>query len=214
MVKDGSDQGIAVGTFTAHRSPLGLVFDTDMALTDVYRGDGFCLSWTEGSVDSDTVTGPFFDASEDLLHLELISTEDNYSVRVTRIVEGFDNPVAAVLTGATLYVLESAGAHDLWEITLPSATSVGEAQTGRSFGVFPNPAADRATIVVDVPTPAAASLVLRDVLGRDVPVLRDKPMSAGSHSVEVDISTLAEGLYYYTLTADGRIQVGTIAVVR
>ena len=65
-----SDLGVSIGTFTAHRSPLGgLVFDSGNILHPDYRGDGFMLSWTEG-LDScgctstpDTSIGPFLDPS-------------------------------------------------------------------------------------------------------------------------------------------------------
>ncbi len=46
-VKDASAQGVAFSSFTAHRSPLGLVFDRAGVLAPAYRGDGFMLSWTQ-----------------------------------------------------------------------------------------------------------------------------------------------------------------------
>ena len=36
-IKDASEEGVRFGTFTAHRSPLGLVFDVDHALAEPFQ---------------------------------------------------------------------------------------------------------------------------------------------------------------------------------
>ena len=120
-IKDASDEGVRFGTFTAHRSPLGLVFDVDHALAEPFRGDGFTLSWTPGDPNGDSVNGPFYDPSQDLLHLDLTKVGDAYQARVTRLVGGFSNPVDAEIIGHRLYVLEWGGQRGLWEIVLPPA---------------------------------------------------------------------------------------------
>jgi len=120
-IKDASDEGVRFGTFTAHRSPLGLVFDMDHALAEPFRGDGFTLSWTPGDPNGDSVNGPFNDPSEDLLHLDLTKVGDQYEARVTRLVGGFSNPIDAEIIGHRLYVIEWGGKRGLWEITLPPA---------------------------------------------------------------------------------------------
>jgi hypothetical protein len=57
------------------------------------------------------------------MHLDLRYDEksDNYFVRSTRIVEGFDGPTDAVLIGNDVYVIENSNedAH-IWKITLPA----------------------------------------------------------------------------------------------
>ena len=118
-IKDASDEGVRFGTFTAHRSPLGLVFDIDQALAEPLRGDGFVLSWTPGDPNGDSINGPFNDPSQDLLHLDLEKVGDQYQARVTRLVGGFSNPIDAEIIGHRLYVIEWGGERGLWEITLP-----------------------------------------------------------------------------------------------
>ncbi len=120
-IKDASEESVRFGTFTAHRSPLGLVFDVDHALAEPFQGDGFTLSWTRGDPDGDSVNGPFNDPSQDLLHLDLAKVADNYEARVTRIVGGFSNPIDAEIIGQRLYVIEWSGQRGLWEIVLPPA---------------------------------------------------------------------------------------------
>ncbi len=138
-IKDASEEGVRFGTFTAHRSPLGLVFDADNALADPFRGDGFTLSWTRGDPDGDSVNGPFNDPSQDLLHLDLAKVGDNYEARVTRIVGGFSNPIDAEIIGNRLYVIEWSGKRGLWEIVLPPAeefppASLADAQVFSDLG--------------------------------------------------------------------------------
>ena len=138
-IKDASEEGVRFGTFTAHRSPLGLVFDVDNALAEPFRGDGFTLSWTRGDPDGDSVNGPFNDPSQDLLHLDLAKVNDNYEARVTRIVGGFSNPIDAEIIGHRLYVIEWSGKRGLWEIVLPPAeefppASLADAQVFSDLG--------------------------------------------------------------------------------
>lgn len=118
-VGDASNNQVPFSTFTAHRSPLGLVFDRDLALVPQYRGDGFILSWTRGDPAGDQIAGPFKDASEDLLHLDLTKNGSIYTTRVTKIVGGFDHPLDAELIGNTIYVLEYGGEQSIWRVTMP-----------------------------------------------------------------------------------------------
>ena len=138
-IKDASEEGMRFGTFTAHRSPLGLMFDVDHALAGPFRGDGFTLSWTRGDPDGDSVNGPFNDPSQDLLHLDLAKVNDNYEAHVTRIVGGFSNPIDAEIIGNRLYVIEWSGKRGLWEIVLPPAeefppASLADAQVFSDLG--------------------------------------------------------------------------------
>ncbi len=128
-IRDASDRGETLRTFTAHRSPLGLVFDVDGALGGEYTGDGFVLAWTAGDPEGDPASGPFEDPSQDLLHLELTKTadRDDYETTATRIAGGFSNPIDAVLVGNVLYVLEFGefGEGGIWEVTFPASRLPG-----------------------------------------------------------------------------------------
>ncbi len=123
-VKKGDETGRAVATFTAHRSPLGLVFDVDSALAPPYRGDGFMLSWTNGA--RSVLMGRLSDLGEDLMHLTLTYSPefDNYMVQAVRIAEGFNGPVDALLVDNDMYVLEHGGSQaSIWKVTFPESTA-------------------------------------------------------------------------------------------
>jgi glucose/arabinose dehydrogenase len=120
-----SQTGRTLSTFTAHRSPLGLVFDTRNALPGRYRGGAFILGWTAGDATGSSGTGPFRDASQDLLFLELQRSGETYRVRSTSLVCGFRNPIDAEIRGGRLYVLEYGDNGSVFEITLPGAEPTG-----------------------------------------------------------------------------------------
>jgi hypothetical protein len=121
-IHDASDEGISITTFTAHRAPLGLVFDTGGAMAPPYQHHGFMLSFTPGDPNGTNVPGPFFDPSEDMVDLNLTPLGNtNFQARVTRIVGGFADPVDAEIIANRVYVLEYGGNEGLWEITFPPA---------------------------------------------------------------------------------------------
>lgn len=120
VLRDASDRGSSITTFTAHRSPLGLVFDRDRLLAPEFRGDGFILGWNAGDPAGDSVAGPFNDASQDMLHLNIARTSSGYILHATRIVERFNNPIDAEIIGNRIYVLDYGGSQSIWEVTLPN----------------------------------------------------------------------------------------------
>ena len=128
-VHDASDNGIPLSTFSAHRSPLGLVFDNSKVLSHIYKGDGFMLSWTKGydscgcTAIPDTSAGTFVDPSQDLVHLDLSydSTAGNFRLNATRIIGDFEHPVDADIDSNRIFVLENGydGTSGIYEILMP-----------------------------------------------------------------------------------------------
>ena len=213
-IKDASEEGMRFGTFTAHRSPLGLVFDADNALAEPFQGDGFVLSWTEGDPDGDDVAGPFNDPSEDLLHLDLAKVGDNYEARVTRIVGGFSNPIDAEIIDNRLYVIEWSSGRGLWEITLPQAateTAIAEAEgvVPAEFALsqnFPNPFNASTTIAFQLALASQVELAIYSISGQRVRTLIRGSLPAGHHRLQWDgrndrDEPVASGAYLYQLSA-------------
>ena len=214
QVKDASEEGVRFATFTAHRSPLGLVFDTDNALDEPFQGDGFVLSWTEGDPDGDDIAGPFNDPSEDLLHLDLAKVGDNYEARVSRIVGGFSNPIDAEIIGNRIYVIEWGGGRGLWEIVLPQAateTAVAEAEgvVPAEFALaqnFPNPFNASTTIAFQLAFASQVELAVYNISGQRVRTLISGSLPAGHHRLQWDGRNdrgepAASGAYLYQLSA-------------
>ena len=112
---DAYVKGESLSTFTPHRAPLGLVFVTDSELPAQWRSEGdalsaFLLSWGAAG-------GTLSDKGQDLLHIQLTKTGDNYEAITTQIARGFHNPIDAVLIENRLYVLDYGGNGAIWELT-------------------------------------------------------------------------------------------------
>jgi len=121
-IKVASSLGQTVNAFTAHRSPLGLVFDTLGAMAPPFQNHGFVLSWTQGDPNGTNVAGPFKDASQDMLDLNLTKMGNtNYQMTVTRIIGSFSNPIDAEIIGNRIYAIEYGGNQGIWEVTFPPA---------------------------------------------------------------------------------------------
>jgi hypothetical protein len=130
-IKIASKLGQTLSTVTAHRSPLGLVFDTAAAMAPPFRQHGFMLSWTQGDPIGDSVAGPFMDPGQDMVDLDLTSLGTNYQAHVTRIVGGFSNPIDAEILGNRIYVIEYSGNQGIWEISFPPApTTLTSSRSG------------------------------------------------------------------------------------
>ena len=101
-------------TFTAHRSPLGLVF-ADTTLPYDFRPDGATLSAFITSWGS--AGGSLSDIGKDLLHLRLTKKGDQYEMQANQIAKNFKRPIDAVLIRNQLYLLEHDPGGAIWELT-------------------------------------------------------------------------------------------------
>lgn len=122
-IVDGDITGKTVSTFNAHCVPLGLVFDIKNKLAQEFKGDGFVFRYGGGS--DRPGTNLLRKDGKDLLHLEMAYNEaaDNFYMKTTSIVNNFNAPVDAVLSGNIIYVMEHGTANSeggrIWKITLP-----------------------------------------------------------------------------------------------
>jgi hypothetical protein len=103
--------GKTLAGVTAHRSPLGLSFDTTGTLCGDYHNAGFLLSY-----------GAFLnvmgEAGQDLALMQLYKVNGNYEMNLTQLVAGFAAPIDSTLVGNKLYVVEDPNTN-IYEITLP-----------------------------------------------------------------------------------------------
>lgn len=82
---------------------------------------------------------------------------------------------------------------------LEFAESIPEAYALRQN--YPNPFNPSTEVLFDLPEDAMVSLVVYDVLGREVTRLVEEELSAGSHSVRFDAGNLPSGVYLYRMQA-------------
>ena len=203
-IYDASDMGIGIKTFTAHRSPLGLIFDRYSALAAPYTGSGFMLGYSKG-VDSanafypNNLGGPFLDSSEDLVHLQLEydPVADNYRVYSTRIVGGFDGPVDAELAGNRIYVIENGSAAEspgLYEVTMPANL----AKEKRPL-VYPNPASDVLNLRYAPENPILVIEVF-SATGQRITKTEYTTYPGADQEWDLNVSRWKPGIYYCRIT--------------
>jgi glucose/arabinose dehydrogenase len=216
---DASDSGLTIGTLTAHRSPLGLVFDTAGVLAGPYEGGGFVLSWTgEGSALLD----PMGDLGEDLLHLELDYAEDSgYRLSSKRIVAGFSLPIDAVMVGSSIFVIEMSfgGENGLWEVELPRKIGVSSEKpsvmpSAASINVYPNPFSGSVTVSMTLDSPELVTTEVVDMTGRRVRSVDTRLVSPGAHTQHVPMDGLAPGTYLLRVKLGKLISSRVITLIR
>jgi len=122
-IVDGDITGKAVSTFNAHSVPLGLVFDTNNALSNEFSGDGFVFRYGGGS--DRPGTNLLRKSGKDLMHLKMSynAAADNYYMKTTTIVNNFNAPVDAIMVENKIYVMEHGTANSeggrIWKISMP-----------------------------------------------------------------------------------------------
>ena len=198
-IRDASDDGVVFGTFTSHRSPLGLVFDTESALPDPYIGDALALGWT-GS--ESPLLGPFTGEGEDLLHITFVPGSDGPTISTERIASGFLNPIDAELVGTRLYILEFGNGGRVWEagFTRTLATDPAVPVDSPSLSVFPNPVSGSATVRMASPGTARARIGVYAVDGRQ---LGADAFATGGSELTLDMSTQPPGVYFVVVDVPG-----------
>ncbi len=67
---------------------------------------------------------------------------------------------------------------------------------------FPNPFRGATTVVFGLPAAGYARLDVYDLLGRHIQTAADGTFASGEHTVRIDASGLAAGVYLYVLTSD------------
>jgi hypothetical protein len=192
-VLQASQNGTYVSSFTAHRSPLGLVFDADSSLSFPYKGDGFVLSFMPGgdSLGFSPISPwgspcPFVDPSRDLIQmkLEYNASIDNYEMVTRSVVSGFYLPVDAEFIGNNLYVIERGG--DLWKINFPKDPIIPE----NSILIYPNPTESYFKVVFGMDK-ALDYLKVYDLNGKELYY----QTNSLSNSISVDVSQWSCGTY-------------------
>jgi subtilisin family serine protease len=104
---------------------------------------------------------------------------------------------------------------DWMEVTdSPTAKPAEIPSTIALRGNFPNPFNPTTTIRFDLSSPAQVRLNVFDLLGREVSVLVNAPMTAGTHDVRFDGTGLASGVYVIRLQADSEVQTSKMMLLK
>ncbi|MBS1914177.1 MAG: PQQ-dependent sugar dehydrogenase [Bacteroidetes bacterium] len=204
-----------LGTFTAHRSPLGLVFDSAGALPADFNGDAYMLSWTDGTPAANDLLTPFSDPGQDMLQLRMRKNGQSYALASRRIVRGFVQPIDAAIVGDRIYVLEWGGAHNLWEVDFSRAGEVRASQSSECTvsAPYPNPAAGETRMSIGVRQAQHVRVELHTMLGARAALLYEGSVESGAPAwLTLDCTSLPSGVYMVVahgehFTASQRLEV-------
>jgi hypothetical protein len=82
------------------------------------------------------------------------------------------------------------------------------------YGAYPNPFNPSTQIRFTLDAGRQTTLKVYDILGREVAVLVNGTLPAGSHTAAFDASTLTSGVYIVRLTAGGESLTRRISLVK
>jgi glucose/arabinose dehydrogenase len=204
-VRDGSESGQFISSFTPHRSPLGLSFDRNKMLGSDFNGRALAASFTRKGdstgLDKYGSPGTIVDAGQDLLLLNLQPDGNGeYKMNVTTIVNNFNYPVDTYLDGNILYLIEYNDGPDgrLFRVTLPAGPiGVTEMIESKEGTIYPNPGNGLFNLEWNNGS-EDASICVYDILGNCVyrnekPQLSMNPGCAPSFCI--DLRNNAKGVY-------------------
>jgi 5'-nucleotidase len=79
---------------------------------------------------------------------------------------------------------------------------------------YPNPFNPVTAITFTLPKPGNTTLIVYDLLGREVRKLEDGFLSAGRHTVYFNSAGLASGIYFYTLKFNRNVLTGKMCIIK
>ena len=79
---------------------------------------------------------------------------------------------------------------------------------------YPNPANGMTMISYEIGQTANVSITVCDIAGKKLLTLNEDKQTAGSHLVKMDVSSLANGMYFYTLTSGENKMTKSLAIVK
>jgi hypothetical protein len=123
-----------------------------------------------------------------------------------------------ILNNWWLYFLDYDAAISLAAGTLPLGVRGGSSPApGPAYRLgqnYPNPFNPATTITFVLPSRAAVSLAVYDILGRRIETLVDGTLAAGSHAAVWDGHECASGVYFYRLLTPGFTQTKRMLMLR
>lgn len=103
------------------------------------------------------------------------------------------------------------------KVSIANPVSVEDGEVVRSFNLeqnYPNPFNPSTVVGFQLSVAGQATLKVYDLLGREVAVLVNGVLPAGSHSATFDATNLTSGVYVYKLEAGGRSMTKRMTLIK
>ena len=133
----------------------------------------------------------------------------------THTVELTDPAACFPPVDVTCFAAPGMDGDDSWDDGVTETPSVTEIPSVTALlGNYPNPFNPSTVISYQLSAVSTVSLIVYDVLGREVATLVDEIQQAGDHRVTFNGSNMASGLYYYRLIAGSFSDVKRLMLVK
>ena len=119
-----------------------------------------------------------------------------------------------ITNGSNTQTVVTANAFGIGTCTNPPPTGVEENSALSGFDVYPNPMNAEGYVHFQLEKSLDVKVTISDAVGKEVSVLINKNLSAGSYNPRILVENLEPGIYFCSLTADGKISVQKIVVVK
>src|SRR5699024_3284155 len=94
-------------------------------------------------------------------------------------------------------------------------TSIAQTkQEALDVSVYPNPVSNLATVKIDMKDNAETSIIVYNMLGKEVMNKGEKTLSGGSHNYQLDFSNMESGIYFIKVGIGNKIITKKISVVK
>ncbi len=127
--------------------------------------------------------------------------------------ESFTITKDGAVAGAGMDFTVSLDVNDSMLSAVATPTAASRA-TPTELTAYPNPFEAGTTFSFGLDVRDEVRLAVYDVLGREVAVLLDGPVEAGTHDIALDARGLASGTYIYRLTVGDVMRTGRVTLVR
>ena len=139
--------------------------------------------------------------------------------------DGGIDKVPVAMNGSKIMMLgmqrATAYGYSLYEIQVhggePTGVAAGRSDLPSAFvldACYPNPFNGSTVIGYQVPVAGLVHLAVYDMLGREVAVVVNGPVAAGTHTARFDAGGIASGTYLLRMEAGGRTLTGKVLLIR
>ena len=171
----------------------------------LYNSTNGGITWTEQDMAPNTqgIGQRYFSISKPVSKYSELSTTgtigvDDFSEAITAYIVG-DSGTIQKTTNGGVFVTNN-------NTTIPDMYALHQN--------YPNPFNPGTTITFDLPKSGFVSLIIYDVLGREVAVLLNKKLKAGSYTGTWNAESYNSGVYFYRLTAGDYVETKKMLLIK
>ena len=106
-------------------------------------------------------------------------------------------------SGDTIYICTDKGIYKVWDLMTGLNNISNAVPDGfKLHQNYPNPFNPSTKIKFDIPTTSYIKLIIQDILGKEVVVLVNENLNAGSYAIDWNASTYPSGVFFYRLESN------------